>query len=111
MKKFVAAAALGAAMFVSGPAGAVNGMSVELGNGNDVDMGRLGLQWDWDARLLKFSDWHLGGYWDLSVGQWHQSGVQPGEHSDITEIGLTPVFRFQPNGLAGPYVEAGIGFH
>jgi opacity protein-like surface antigen len=24
---------------------------------------------------------------------------------------LTPVFRLQPNALAGPYVEAGIGFH
>ena len=74
-------------------------------------MGRVAVQWDWQSRWLQMSDWHVSGYWDLGLGQWHRSDAPPGTNKDITEIGLTPVFRIQPNGLAGPYAEAAIGFH
>ena len=103
-------AALGALCF-SAPAAAVSGMSVELGTGDHVDMARLGVQWDWRARWFQTTNWHLGGYWDLSLGQWHARNAVGAQHSNITEIGLTPVLRFQRNSLTGPYLEAGIGFH
>ena len=95
----------------SAPAAAIDGMSVELGTGDSVDMGRVGLQWDWSRRFFQGSDWHLGGYWDLALGHWHRGNARPNEHDNITEIGLTPVFRLQANSLTGPYVEAAIGFH
>jgi lipid A 3-O-deacylase len=105
--QIVAAATLAMAAVTSH---AVDGMSVEVGRGDGADMARIGAQWDWGKRWMPTSDWHVGGYWDLSVGQWHRSSA-PGQNEDITEIGLTPVFRFQRNDLKGAYAEGGIGFH
>ena len=99
------------ALLAAGPARAIDGISAEAGRGDDVNMGRLGVQWDWQARWFQGKSWHLGGYWDAAIGYWHQSDVGPGQHSSIVDLGLTPVFRIQPNGLVGPFVEAAIGFH
>ncbi|MBI4195466.1 MAG: acyloxyacyl hydrolase [Betaproteobacteria bacterium] len=92
------------------PAGAIDGISVEAGSGDGTDMGRIGVQRDWKTRWFQGQNWHLGGYWDLAVGYWHRS-APPGFNDDITEIGLTPVFRLQQNDLRGPYLEGAIGFH
>jgi lipid A 3-O-deacylase len=99
------------ALLTTAPAAAIDGVSAEIGSGDGVDMGRIGIQWDWNRRFFQQRDWHLGGYWDLALGQWHRGSVGPNQHEDITEIGLTPVLRVQGNGLVGPYLEAGIGFH
>ena len=40
-----------------------------------------------------------------------QFGGFPGRNKSLIEIGLTPVFRFQRNGLEGPYAELGLGAH
>ncbi len=91
---------------------AIDGVSVEggRGDGTNTDMGRIGVQWDWNKRWFQGQNWHLGGYWDLSLGYWHRDAA-PGLNEDITEIGLTPVFRWQQNDLKGPYGEAAVGFH
>jgi hypothetical protein len=96
---------------MSAPALALDGIALEAGTGDSTDMGRVAVQWDWKSRWFQGREWHLGGYWDLGAGHWRWSGAAPGQNEDITEIGLTPVLRFQPNDLRGPYVEAGIGFH
>jgi len=96
---------------LAGPLHAVDGMSFELGSGDGTDMGRVGLQWDWGKRWFQGKQWHLGGYWDLSLGHWRRQNVAAGQNQEITEIGLTPVFRLQQNDLRGVYAEAGIGFH
>ena len=94
------------------PARALDGFAVEIGTGDDsVDMARIAAQWDWKKRWFQGANWHLGGYWDVGVGYWHDGSVAAGQHEDIYDLGLTPVFRIQPNDLAGPYVEAGIGVH
>jgi hypothetical protein len=93
------------------PARALDGVSLEGGNGDGVTMGRAALQWDWKARWLQTGNWHLGGYWNVALGYWNKNDTAPGQHDDLFDFGLTPVLRFQPNGLAGPYVEAGIGLH
>lgn len=98
-------------MFAAAPASAIDGMSVELGGGEGVDRARVGLQWDWNARWFQGSNWHLGGYWELSLGQWNRNTVAPGQNDSITDVGFTPVFRIQPNALTGPYVEAAVGVH
>lgn len=102
--------ALGATLS-SGAAGAVDGMAFEFGSGNGADMGRIGVQWDWKKRWLEGPDWHVGGYWDLALGQWRHGDLLPGQNGDITEIGLTPVFRLQQNDRNGLFVEAAVGFH
>jgi len=97
----------------SGPASAIDGVALELGHGDgtDTNMGRGAIQWDWGKRWFEGQSWHLGGYWDLGLGYWRRDGVLPGQNDEITEIGLTPVFRLQQNDLTGPYAELGIGFH
>jgi lipid A 3-O-deacylase len=97
--------------FAGAPAHAIDGVSVEIGGGDGVDMGRIGVQWNWNKRWLQAAAWHLGGYWDVAAGYWHRGNVRPGEHDEIVDLGITPVFRIQPNGLAGPYLEAAIGLH
>jgi lipid A 3-O-deacylase len=90
----------------------VDSVSAELGttiNGSTVNMGRVGVQWDWNVKWFETDNWFLGGYWDLSAAYWHGSGGH-----DLADIGFTPVFRYQQKiGSSGvsPYVEAAIGAH
>jgi lipid A 3-O-deacylase len=90
---------------------AVDGIAVEGGVGDNTDMGRIAVQWDWNKRWFQGADWHLGGYWDLGIGYWKSQDALPGQNEDLTEIGLTPVFRVQRNDLQGFYGEFAIGFH
>ncbi|MPZ42925.1 MAG: outer membrane beta-barrel protein [Betaproteobacteria bacterium] len=95
---------------------AVDGMAVEFGTSNSsnasVDMARVGVQWNWPWRWPLGSNWHVGGYWDLSLGYWDNDGRNQ-THNSITDLGFTPVFRLQPShpGAVAPYLEAAIGFH
>ncbi|MDE2311408.1 MAG: acyloxyacyl hydrolase [Betaproteobacteria bacterium] len=95
-----------------GQAYAVDGVSIEYGKGNSADMVRVGALWNWDKSWLNDGDWHITGFWDASLGQWRgKSSV--GNNQTVTDIGITPVFRFEqknPSGMA-PYVEGAIGFH
>ncbi len=110
-RKITSLLAAAALVLGSAPALAVDGVAVEAGSGDSTDMGRVAIQWDWNKRWFQGKDWHLGGYWDLGLGHWRRSSTLAGQEKDITEIGLTPVFRLQQNGLTGLYAEAGIGFH
>lgn len=99
-----------AAWLGSASAYAIDGVSFELGKGDGAEMGRVGVQWDWNKRWFQGKDWHLGGYWDLAIGHWRRDAVA-GQNDSITEIGLTPVFRLQQNDRRGLYAEAAVGFH
>ena len=109
MKKIV----LMLALALPAQAYAVDGFSIEAGNGMGTDMMRAGIQWDWHKQWFDHGGWHLGGFWDASVGQW-RGHAQIGGNQNITDFGLTPVFRYQRNSsLFGivPYVEGAVGFH
>ena len=110
VRRFLSVALL-VCSFAALPARAVDGVAFEIGSGDGVDMARVGVQWDWNKRWFQGANWHLGGYWDVAAGYWHRGDVRAGEHDEIFDIGVTPVFRIQPNSLIGPYVEAAIGFH
>jgi opacity protein-like surface antigen len=111
MKRTLIAGAALAAMIASGSALAL-GMSLELGTGDDVDMGRIGVQWwEWHSQRFRTENWHVGGYMEFAAGYWRQREPQPGEHASLTDFGLTPVLRVQPNSLVGPYAEIGLGAH
>ena len=115
MKKLKCAMVAVALVFPAA-ASAVDGVSFEYGKSNssnaDVKLYRVGLQWDWQKKWLDTGNWHLGGYWDLNLGLWDNNSAAK-THSSITDIGLTPVFRFQQNNPSGlsPYAEVGIGLH
>lgn len=104
------------AAFTSGSAPAVDGISIQGGlgagasAGAGTEMARIALQWDWDRRWFESKVGHVGGFWDVGVGYWRRDAV-PGQNGDLFEIGLTPVFRLEPNDLRGAYVEAGVGAH
>lgn len=113
MRKSLALMTCFAAFAAASPASrAVDGISVEAGNGNATDMARIGLQWDWQKKWFTGGSWHVSGYWDASLGYWHGHSAA-GDNQNITDIGLTPVFRLQQNNPSGvaPYLEGAIGFH
>jgi hypothetical protein len=112
--------AIGAAVLVaalsaaSAHAAGIDSFAVGGGRstGDDVNRASLAITSDWGKPLLRISsDWHLGGFWEASLSQWHKGDVAPGENDNITDVGFTPVFRVQPNSLTGLYLEAGIGLH
>jgi hypothetical protein len=103
-------------MFATPAVHAVDGISLELGSSDSsnasVDIARVGLQWNWTTRIGLGADWHIGGYWDLGLAHW--SNDSPGRtNSSLTDIGFTPVFRFQQTnpGALAPYLEAAVGAH
>lgn len=93
------------------PASAIDSMSFEAGAGSRVEMVRVGAQWDWQSRWFQSNGSHVGGYWDLSVAQWRGTRYQgiPGQHQNITSVGLTPTLRWQRDDKQGWYAEVGIG--
>ena len=92
---------------------AVDSVSVEAGVGEQVQMMRLGAQWNWGSRWFQSNGSHLGGYWDLTIAQWRGNRYQDisGQHQNLTNIGLTPVFRWQQDSKKGAYIEAGVGLN
>ncbi|MBK9160600.1 MAG: acyloxyacyl hydrolase [Nitrosomonadales bacterium] len=100
------------ALLLTGNAWAVDGVSVEAGNGDYTDSARIGAIWDWDKQWFDEGDWLVTGFWEASLGMWRgRSSV--GNNQTITDLGITPVFRFQQKKMSGvaPYMEGGIGFH
>lgn len=87
--------------------------SLEFGGGAKVQMVRVALQSQWERQWFKSNGSHLSGYWDLSLAQWRGNAYRnvPGEHQDITNVGFTPVLRWQADSRKGWYAEAGIGLN
>lgn len=90
---------------------ALDSTSLEFASGDKVQMLRLGAQWDWkNTAWWQSNGTHIGGYWDLSVAQWRQQRYNNTDTSkNFTNIGFTPVFRFQRDDKKGFYGEAGVG--
>jgi len=94
------------------PAQAIDGATMEFGTGNDTRFLRGSLQWKFQHALYESESIAIKGYWDLSLAQWRGNSYQnqQGEHQNLTEIGITPMFRFQRPGSKF-YGEVGIGAH
>ncbi len=92
---------------------AVDGASLDFGDGVDVAMIRLGVQSNWDKRWFDSNGTHVSGYWEATLAQWRGTAYQgiDGRHQNLTDIGLTPVFRLHANDGKGWYLEGGIGLH
>lgn len=87
--------------------------SVEFATGNKTKMLRLGLQSNWDNKWFASNGTHLGGYWDTTLAEWQENRFQSinGNKQNLTDIGFTPVFRFQNDSKKGLYGEAAVGLH
>jgi len=100
--------ALGTALFLAaGHAAAVDGVSITGGGGADASIARVGIQGDWNQRWLAGENWHLNGYWDLTLAQWFAHSAY--QAHDITNLGFTPVFRLEQKDQRGVYVDLGMG--
>jgi lipid A 3-O-deacylase len=112
-KSVAAVAALLATQSVFAGDTLVDSASLEVGAGARVQMVRFGVQSDWSQRWFQSNGTHLSGYWDASVAQWRGNNYQgrSGEHQNITNIGFTPVFRFESDNKKGWYAEGGIGLN
>lgn len=86
--------------------------STEFGTGDRTKMLRFGLQYNAERQFFKSNGTHLGVYYDLTLAAWRGSRFM-GRDADqnITDIGLTPVFRFQNDSKLGLYAEGAIGVH
>jgi len=95
------------------PACAEDGVFIEYGRANMVEMSRVGALWKWDRIWLNDGDWQVTGFWEAALGRW--LGHRPDDNNQtITEIGMTPVLRFAPKNFSGmaPYLEGGfVGLH
>ena len=91
------------ALFLFSPAAqAVDGVSVEVGRGDDRTSAlRIGLTDRWHKRTM-IEEWRLAGYWELAGSVWDN----PDEST--ADVSLTPVFRVERKSI---YVEAAIGAH
>ncbi len=102
------------ALFLSAAqAQAVDGVYVEAGAGNSIEVARVGMLWNWNRSWAGEGDWRVTGCWEASLGRW--SGQKAGsDNQTVTEIGVTPVFRLERKEVSGmaPYLEGGfIGLH
>jgi hypothetical protein len=100
------------ALLFSGNVMAVDGVSMEVGNGDHTDSARIGAIWNFDRQWFTEGDWLVTGFWEATAGTLHgRSAV--GDNQTITDLAVTPVFRLQQKNLVGvsPYLEGAIGFH
>ena len=112
-KRFIQLSLISLLAAVSASSHAVDSFSGEFASGNKSQFVRAGLQWNWDQQWLKSNSSFVGGYWDATLTQWRNNayaGVN-GATQNITDIGFTPVFRWQQNNRKGLYGEAAIGVH
>ena len=91
----------------------IDSVSAEYATGAKVRMVRVGIQSDWSQRWFQSNGTHLSGYWDASVSVWRGNQFQniPGKKQNLTDIGFTPVLRFERDDKQGFYAEGGIGVH
>ena len=95
----------------SGSVSAVDGVSVEHGNGDLADMVRVGALWNWNKQWSTEGDWLVTGFWEVSR-TWRGNSAA-GNSQTIGEVGITPVFRLQQRNLSGlaPYAEGAFSFY
>ena len=107
-----AAVAVGLATLFSSAALAVDGVSIELGRGNDrVDMARIGVQWNGKPLWKLDNDWQIGSYFDVTVGAWQAKTKAPGQNASLIDVGITPTLRLSRSAGPGLFVESGVGVH
>lgn len=82
---------------------------LEMGEGNDVALVRLGMQHEWKNNLLQFWGNTLHLYWQADYAKW-QSNLDSKQTGANNSFGVVPMFRFtRPIGSAMAYLDMGVG--
>lgn len=86
-------------------------LSLSIGGDADGDMAsaRLAYRIDPNKILWKTTQFALSTHLELSVGQW-QAEKSYSQRS-MTDLGLTPVFKFKSDEQSPWYAEVGVGMH
>lgn len=96
-------AGAGALFFLASSAHAAEGISAEIGYGDEqTKMARFAIEHHWRVRENVLDGWHLAGYWEFSFGIWDNAD------ESTADVAATPVFRLQRDSI---YLEGAIGFH
>jgi lipid A 3-O-deacylase len=113
LKRLRAAATFLTLSFAAQGAMAIDGASLDIGDGVDVSMVRLGIQSNWEKRWFESNGTHVSGYWDATLARWRGNAYRgiAGQRQNITDIGITPMFRLRADDGKGWYLEGGIGLH
>jgi lipid A 3-O-deacylase len=91
---------------------AADSASLEYATGNKSQFVRVGVQWNWEQQWFKSNGTHVSGYWDATLSEFRENRYQGTDATkSLTDIGITPVFRFETDDKKGLYAEAGIGAH
>lgn len=81
----------------------------EIGQGEDVYIGRLGAQWDVQEDILDVYDFTTNVYLQFDIARWQSVHTMEYEGA-ITSVAFTPVFRFLRNTKnAMIYMDTSIG--
>jgi lipid A 3-O-deacylase len=86
-------------------------VTLDYGTGNETRLTRVNLQWNWDEAWFASNGTHVSGYWDASLGVWNARdwhGIA-GDDRTTTDIGITPVFRFESDNRRGWFLDGGVG--
>lgn len=114
-KKLIAAAAvlMAAQSAFAADDKLIDSVSVDVGTGSKIKLVRLAAQSDWNVRWFQANGKHLSGYWEGSYAYWrgNQANNIPGAHMHLSDLGFTPVFRYENDNKKGMYYEGGIGVH
>ncbi|MDO8206348.1 MAG: hypothetical protein Q7T38_00840, partial [Gallionella sp.] len=78
------------ALLFSGNVFAVDGVSLEVGNGDQTDTARVGAIFNFERKWFTEGDWQVGGFWEAAAGRW-QGRSSVGNNQTITDLSITPV--------------------
>ena len=107
-------ALLASGLLASGGASAMDGVFVERGEGNEVEMVRVGVLWKWDKTWMYHDDWLITGAWEAGAGAWRGGKVGDNSNQVLGDLGIQPVFHMARKDGTGvtPYFEGSIlGLH
>jgi hypothetical protein len=103
--------ALLVAFLIFPPAQAIDGYSVDVGEGNETKMVKIAVQESWmnDCALLR--DNYLESYWEISAadieGRKYRDAA--GQKRSLIDFGFTPVLRYRGASKPGLFIELGVG--
>ena len=115
-RSLVAARALAAGWLLAASALHAQGLApsgwfAQFGSGAQTRSLLVGATWDWD-RHWRLGPGEVGGYWEASLGRWSTTGLSGGATAWVTQLGVTPVFRFRPDaGTSRWFLEGAIGLN
>lgn len=101
--------------FFSTQSFAVDSISVSYGMNNNLsnlNVFRLGIQWDWHQHWFATKYGYLDGYFDASITQLQTNGNEFDQYQSAQVISVVPMLRVRFNTFANtitPYIEAGAG--